>query len=97
MMKKNQPFGKSQKRDKNFRWYLAGYLDIVAKGFILLFFLGVPLYYVVVSWWGLHFLVFFLLYTFCIFLLSPVLKKFTFGDFFLEYFEKWGKKIEKKI
>lgn len=97
MMKQNQSLRRSQKQGKNFRLYLAGYLDIVAKGLILLFFIGVPLYYVIVSWVGLSFWIFFLLYTLCIFLLSPVLKKFTFGNFFLEYFEKWGKKIEKKI
>lgn len=94
MMKKNQPFGKSQKQSK-FRIYLAGYLDIVAKGIILLLFVGVPLYYVVVSWLGLHFLIFFLFYTLVVFSLSSLLKKFTFGNYFLEYFEKWEKKIQK--
>ncbi len=95
MMKQSQPFGKNQKQGK-FRMFLAGYLDLVAKGVILLFFMGLPLYLLFVTYLGLHFLIFFLIYTLCIFAISPYLKKFEFGTFFLEYFERWGKKIEKQ-
>ena len=94
MMKQNQSFGKSLKQSK-FRSYIVGYLDIVVKGLILLFFIGLPLYYVIISWIGLNFWIFFLFYTLCIFLLSPYLKWLNFGNYFLEYFEKWVKKIKK--
>lgn len=91
MTKKNPLLPKGQKQNK-FKRFWAGYLDIVVKGIILLFFLAIPIYFVLVTWLGLHFLIFFVIYVFLVYLLTPFINKFQIGDKILSYYQTWEKK-----
>lgn len=91
MTKKNPLLPKVQKQSK-FKKFWAGYLDVVIKGIILLFFLAIPIYFVLVSWLGLHFLIFFIVYVMIVYLLTPIINKVDIGNKALSYYEGWGKK-----
>ncbi len=90
-MKKNPLLKENQKQNRTRRW-IVGYLDLVSTGILLLFFIGIPVYYVLVSWLGLHFLIFFAVYVMIVYAVSPFIRKIKFGEYFLEAFEKWERK-----
>jgi hypothetical protein len=73
------------------RRFIVGYLDLVAKGILLLLFIGLPVYYIVVKWLGLHPVIFLFVYMLIVFVLSKYIQRVTFGNYFLETFEKWVK------
>lgn len=98
MMTKNQLLEKSPKQNKfNFGLFLRGYLNVLVNGVVMLFVIGLPLYFILVSWIGLNFWIFFVIYLFCAYLVSPYMSRFRFGDYLLGYFEKWEKNMKKNL
>jgi hypothetical protein len=94
MMRQNPLLKENQKQSRT-RRFIVGYLDLVAKGMVLLIVLGLPLYYVIVRLLGLHTLIFLFAYMFVVFALNKYIQKIKFGDYFLESFEKWERKKKK--